>query len=143
MQELVKQVRQNIFFMGAIDTSRVPSRDHLEKLVARVQEDRLILLQVIFAADYPTRIEGLKFITSKRVEVKRKIQEKQETVTNLLNRNLEEKDIKLAKACGSEVHELRHIVSLFDAECLELYSKLKKRYGRFMGEIRYCGTKYK
>jgi len=99
--------------------------------------DRANFLEFLFLCNNNTRIEELKFVFDKRAEVKRKIQDRQKLVTSLLHRNLEndEQAVLLAKTCGSEVQDLRHIVSLFDAECLELYAKLSKDMDDLWGKL--------
>jgi len=127
MGDLITQVNNNIFFMGAVDPEKITDQETLKKYVEKVISDRAILLEFFFLCKHDTRIDELKFVTDKRGEVKKKIQERQKLVTGLLNRNLEdEQTILLAKNCLIEVQNLKHIVSLFDAECLELYAKLAK-----------------
>jgi len=124
--ELLKQVNSNIFFMGAVDPDRVTDDSTLEKIVAQVIEDRANFLEFIFLCQNDTKIEDLKFVKDKRVEIKRKIRSRQNVLGKLMLRNnTDEEEIQYQiNACRSEVQNLRILVSLFDSECLELYAKL-------------------
>jgi len=113
--------------MGAVDPDRVTDEDTMKKLVDKVIEDRKNFLDFLFLCNNDTRIENLKFVSDKRAEIKKKIQDKQRTVTNLLLRNLDdEESINHAEKCLLEVQNLKHMVPLFDTDCLELYAKLSK-----------------
>jgi len=69
--DLIQQVKKNVFFMGAVDPERA-SEHTLQKMVDRVVEDRANLLQFIFYCDNDTKIEELKFVDDKRIEIKKK-----------------------------------------------------------------------
>jgi len=127
MGELLNQVNSNIFFMGAIDPERVTDESTLEKLVDKIIDDRANFLEFIFLCNNDTKIEDLKFVHAKRAEIKKKIQDNQKNIGLYLTRKLDdEQSLLAAQNCQIEVRELRHLVSLFDAECLELYAKISK-----------------
>jgi len=127
MGDLITQVNNNIFFMGAVDPEKITDQETLKKYVEKVVQDRAIFLEFLFLCKFDTKIDELKFVTDKRSEVKKKIQERHKLITGLLNRNLEEEQtFLLAQNYVIEAQSLKHIVSLFDAECLELYAKLSK-----------------
>jgi len=127
MGELLTKVNNNIFFMGAVDPEKITDQETLKKYVEKVTNDRAILLEFLFLCKFDTKIEELKFVTDKRGEVKKKIQERHKLVTGLLNRNFDdEQTLLLAQNCVIEVQSLKPLVSLFDAECLDLYAKLSK-----------------
>jgi len=127
MGDLIKQVKSNIFFMGAVDPDKINDEGTLQKVVDKVMEDRGNFLEFIFLCNNDTKIEDLKFVSDKRAEIKKKIQLKQQTVTALiLTNNLDDDAQQKVKNCQLEADSLRHLVSLFDTDCLELYAKFAR-----------------
>jgi len=111
--------------MGAVDPERA-SEHTLQKMVDRVVEDRANLLQFIFYCDNDTKIEELKFVDDKRIEIKKKIQSVQKVATALLENKAADDSQRKANSCYIEAQNLRHLVALFDTQCLSEYAELSK-----------------